>query len=165
MKLRSFKSVTIESAIGSNSRIGRLRSILALFVQRRLVRELVEAFGEHRRLKGTRFLAAHGKKRRKTYRYVPDQNAGKSSSVQKWIDEHDGRHAVLVIGACNNRNHVIRSKHSIVVHPDQPWSLMTFVRKRSSFVRVFVPDVGYVEHDCRLMRKIIERLKEDKDKA
>jgi hypothetical protein len=81
----------------------------------------------------------------------------KLRSVQRWIDENDGRASVLVIMGCNPHGRTIVSKQSIVLHPKGKISECA-LQTNHSLIRMYVPNIGYVENDRCLLRQAFREL-------
>ncbi len=92
-------------------------------------------------LEGFGLLYAHGVDSVKGWRF---SDCNKSHSVQRWINEMDGRYNALVIDVCNPKSRRVYSKKSLVVAPNGVYSGL---RQCVGMVQVelFVPKIGYLD--------------------
>ncbi len=138
-----------------------LRWTIHYFLSRRLVRELAEAHSRKNRLEGIMLLRGHGVRESDHYRYWDSWELKSSRLVQEWIDENDGSANLLIISACNPGNYSLSSGKSIVVHPDRNISYLDLLKRdRNKCIRIFVPGIGYVENNYRLLKRTITSLSE-----
>ena len=154
-KPRCFRHVRVQTADGEEGWAMQLKWTIHYFLHRKLIRQLVSKHAARYALSGMIFLKAHGTSCASEYCYF---DMAKKKRVQDWINEHDGKTALLIVGACNHLNLSITSNRSIVIHPNRKWSLQELMRAQGGgFIRVYVPSVGYVERKYRLLKRLITR--------
>lgn len=135
--------------------------VVSRFLRRRLFREAVYAHKNSSEMDGFAVLSAHGQNfsRRKNdgvgWVYT-DRVNGKSKAypIQDWVDELDGKKHTLILACCNPFNRDLRSEESILVHVAEKVSFFSLLGKRNK-IRMYVPEVGYVEDDYRRLRSVI----------
>lgn len=132
----------------------QFRQISYSFLRRPLFRALLTAYGRRRTLKGYIALYAHGDDWGNQWVYRDD---GSLYRVQGWIDEHDGALALFVF-CCNKANANINARQSAVFHFSQDINFTDAIRGRVN-VRLYLPGIGYVEQNRRLIHHTIAQLK------
>src|SRR3989338_7550067 len=142
MKIPRFRNVTFclldveEASLRAFKQ--HLHWTIHYFTRRKLIQALIKTHAKKTGLRGTIFMRAHGK----------------AKCVQDWVDTHDGKFNLLIVGSCNEQNYSIRSEKSIVIHPNCSLSIKTMMFRRGGYSRVYVPVVGYVEHNPRLIKRV-----------
>lgn len=156
MKIPNFANVRLyPTSADTETRDRQLHWWIHYMIRRRLVRKLICAHRKKTGLTGTMFLQGHGRRHAPKWLYF---DYGKEKLVQSWIDEYDGVYSLLIIGVCNCQNYSVHAKRSIVVHPNQSIGLMTMMKLRGGYSRVYVPGFGYVEHEAQYLKKVIRNL-------
>ena len=155
MKIPRFRNVTFclldEEEASLRAFKQHLHWTIHYFTRRKLIQALIKTHAKKTGLRGTIFMRAHGRATAPEYQYV---DHGKVKCVQDWVDTHDGKFNLLIVGSCNEQNYSIRSEKSIVIHPNCSLSLKTMMLRRGGYSRVYVPVVGYVEHNPRLIKRV-----------
>lgn len=97
-------------------------------------------------------LCAHAKIRKRQW-YFRDTQRGIYQPVQQWIDEHDGKSAVLLLLCCNTLNAEIHAQQSLVIHFNRPASRLDLWH--GGCLRLFHPQFGYIENNYYRLRQIL----------
>jgi hypothetical protein len=135
----------------------RRRELLVYaFTKRRLVRELIDAWEMATGLSGRVILEAHGNQIGGQWIYDGGDNIFRS--VQGWIDEWDGKVAALMILTCNPNKTEISAQHSLVLHQRRLVDSFPAEVLTQGLMRVYVPRMGYIERDYRMLRRTIDSL-------
>jgi len=125
------------------------------FFSNPLHKEYVKLYGQKKNLKGFGILFAHGDSYPgKGWKY---EDNGKFRSVQKWIDENDGRFSTLILKCCNPCAVEIKSKKSVILVPNETFSNVLHSLGHVQ-VEIYVPKKGYlddyvIEDDIKELKK------------
>lgn len=79
----------------------------------------------------------------------------KDGSIQRWINEHDGRASALLILSCNAHNIPVYSKKSVLVHLNRAAGIADLLKTRG-LVRLYHPAMGYIEDDRYCIRRALQ---------
>lgn len=131
------------------------QNLLGTLTRRPLVRELIDKWKDKTGLQEVALLEAHGDRRKNAWVYFKDESPV-SYAVQDFIDEHDGKIAVIFLPICNPYNATITAKRSIVVHPSKEISYKDIMGHTEHY-RVYIPEIGYAD-DSRSVRRVIKQI-------
>jgi hypothetical protein len=112
-------------------------------------REFVQAYGAAIGAERIGILVAHG-----DYTYGSDgwtySDGREDRTVQSWIDEHDGKYALLAIRCCNPAASTPIAKKSLLLVPDSTFSDFTVGQGYSHFSLIH-PTEGDLEYTIEYM--------------
>ncbi|MBS3095689.1 hypothetical protein J4231_03340 [Candidatus Woesearchaeota archaeon] len=104
--------------------------------------ELIGLYSKKQGLKRTAMIVAHGDSIGEEWRFFC---GNKSFSTQEWINQNDGRYALLILGCCNPGHHEIESKKSAVLAPNEVYSPIKHYCLNEVQIEVYIPGIGYVD--------------------
>ena len=156
MKIPHFKNVTLCPTSSDTETRGRdMHWWIHYMIKRKLIWRLIKAHRQKTGLKGIVFLRGHGKAHSSKWSYF---DYGTERLMQDWINTHDGKFNVLLVGVCNCQNYSVHAEKSIVVHPNGSIGLLSMMKRRGGYSRIYVPNFGYVEHEPYFLKKVIQSL-------
>lgn len=133
----------------------QIRAHLECFFRRPLFKRIGELNCAKLNTKKIIVLKVHGTTKQGSRQYLYHDGENKLL-VQDWINEHDGKASALVVMACNPHNYNVTSVKSLVLHPDRNVNLCDIIR--GGVVRMFVPEIGYMEYNYYRLHKAIREL-------
>lgn len=86
-------------------------------------------------------LIAHGGNEGRVWTY--DDN-GRTRSVQRFIDNYDSEFSTIYLNVCNPAGLEISSEHSIIVAPNNDYSIINKGRGTVQ-TEIYIPPFGYIE--------------------
>lgn len=125
------------------------------FFSNLLHKEYAKLWGQKNNLQGYGILWAHGDScLGKGWKY---EDNGKFRSVQKWINENDGKFSTLILKCCNPDAVEIKSKKSVILVPNQEFSNVLH-QIGGVQVELYAPRKGYlddyvIEYELKKLRK------------
>ncbi len=124
------------------------------FLQRPLFRRLLAVYSHISYSQGHVLLKAHGVNHSKNWQF---KDRTRTYNMQHWINRVDGTALAIFLFSCNPHHYQVSSQHSLVFHMDSSFTVLDLVRRRKP-VRLYVPNVGYVDQDRRLLHQTIADL-------
>jgi hypothetical protein len=116
--------------------------------------KIVEAYAKKNNLERIAILTANGGNIGNTWCYF---NYKTATPIQSWINEMDGNYKVLILDLCNPQVSTIKSKKSIVLHPNSNVS-NKLLTKQEVNIDLFLPGSGYF--DSYFLEEELEKLRE-----
>ena len=131
-----------------------LNLLLNFFLKDPVKKEVAELYARQQCLEGTAMLLAHGGSQNGEWVYSADN---KSFKVQDWINELDGKYAVLCLNCCNPGHHEIYSGKSAVLAANHEFSWVGLDVGEVQ-LELYIPKIGYldsyiIENELEKMRK------------
>lgn len=136
--------------------IAELVQIVDYFTKTKGTKRVIHTFQKKSGTDKIALLMAHGKDISETYTFYDGSN--EERLVQDWINEHDGKYNVLIIGACNAKNHSVSSEKSIVIHSSKAINIMTLMTSKGGFSRLYIPTIGYFDENYYGVNKYLRSL-------
>ena len=115
---------------------------------------IVNAYSKKNNLERVAILAAHGEEIKFNWHYFDGDS---SSPIQNWINKMDGKYKALILNVCNPRNNSIKSKKSIILHPNGVISNRLLAQEVVP-IELFLPGIGYI--DSYMIEEEVKKLRE-----
>ena len=116
-------------------------------------KKLVDLNAKKNNLEKIAALYIHGDSVDKEWHYV---NGNKTSPIQKWINEMDGKYKLIILSTCNPGRHEIYSKKSCIFATNENYN-KSKLEMGEVQMELYVPEIGYI--DNYIIDSELERIK------
>ena len=125
------------------------------FTKRYGFRRIIEAYKRVSGLDGYILLHAHGCRKNQAWTFADGERRHR---IQDFIDRHDGDALAILLQCCNPHKKEIRSKKSLVIHAKHNLNFFDLIR--GGHLRMFIPELSYLEDRKYALTEAIEKLEE-----